>query len=173
VLYGGSFDPPHLGHQMACLYWLEGCGAEQIWLIPSATHPFGKPLSAFPRRQAMCQAMAEVFGGRVQVQSIEAELGGAGRTFDTVAALQQAHPGRQFALGLGTDLRAEVGGWHRWEELQARLPVSWVGRGSAADPQVPFGLPNISSRGLRARLAAGKSIVGLVPVGVGQLLRGE
>jgi nicotinate-nucleotide adenylyltransferase len=99
VLFGGSFDPPHLGHQMACLYLLEGLGAADLWLLPAATHPFGKVLTAFAQRLLLCEALVAPFGGRATVQPIEAELGGAGRTFDTVCALQARHPGRPAGAG--------------------------------------------------------------------------
>ena len=166
VLFGGSFDPPHLGHQMACHYHLEGLGAADLWLIPAANHPFGKVLTAFAQRLQLCEALVAPFGGRATVQPIEAELGGAGRTFDTVCALQARHPERHFALALGADLAAELPRWHRAEALQQRLPLIWIGRGgSRALPEQPelLQLPQVSSSALRARRRAGGSLVGWVP----------
>ncbi len=171
VLYGGSFDPPHMGHQMACLYLLEGCGAQAVWLLPVATHPFAKRLSPFALRLAMCEALAQPFGGRVRVLATEAELGGAGHTFDLVCALQAAHPQQAFALALGTDLAAEVKSWHRWEALRRRLPICWLGRAGYPGPQALLMLPEVSSSAIRARCAAGEPLGGWVPVAVAAQIR--
>lgn len=166
VMFGGSFNPPHLGHQMACLYLLEGCGAEAVWLLPSFRHPFGKPLADFNHRFAMCEAMADALGGRVQVHDVERTLAGAGRTYDIVVHLQNAYPAMRFALAIGADLLGECDQWYRWSELCARVQVVVVGREGYPAQGDAVAMPNISSSALRARLARGDSVRGLVPIKV-------
>src|SRR6185312_8204226 len=112
VIYGGSFDPPHLSHQMTCLYLLEGLEADAVWIVPSHTHPFGKALSPFETRLTMCQWLAEPFAGRAQVLTVERDIGGAGRTYDTLVHLQAKHPDRKFALAIGADIVADTPKWH-------------------------------------------------------------
>jgi nicotinate-nucleotide adenylyltransferase len=163
VIYGGSFDPPHMSHQMTCLYLLECLGAAEIWIIPSATHPFGKKLTAFESRYHMCGLLAAPFGERVKVLRTEETLGGAGRTYDTVLHLRQSHPQRKFALAMGADIAADTPRWYRWDDLVALLPIVVVGRSGYPHPHTPLQLPALSSRQVRALAGAGTSLRGLVP----------
>ena len=45
-LLGGSFNPPHVAHQLAAIYVLETQGVDAIWFVPAFLHPFDKPLEA-------------------------------------------------------------------------------------------------------------------------------
>lgn len=166
VLYGGSFDPPHLGHQMACLYLLEGLGADKIWLLPSDHHPFGKAMTPFAQRRRLCAAMAAALGPRVEICDVESRLGGAGHTYDTLCHLQAAEPQRRFALAIGADIVAELPRWYRWEAICARVPVAIIGRSGYPGPADGVQLPNLASSVLRQRRSAGQSLAGLVPVAV-------
>jgi nicotinate-nucleotide adenylyltransferase len=172
VLYGGSFNPPHLAHQMACLYFLEGLGAAAVWLLPAFVHPFGKQLAPFAHRVAMSRLLAAPFGERVVVSEVEAELGGAGRTYDTVRHLVSSHPERSFALAVGADILGEVHKWYRWAELEALVPIVIVGRaGYPAKERAGIELPAIASTELRVRAARGESLQGLVPQSVADYIR--
>jgi nicotinate-nucleotide adenylyltransferase len=173
ALYGGSFDPPHLAHQMACLYALSVEGVDQVWLVPTFRHAFGKDLSPFADRVRMCELAATPFGERVKVTTVEEELAAEGRenrTFHTVVHLEQRHPGHRFRLLVGEDILAERDAWHRWDDLVARAPLLVVGRagleplaGVAAGEEPAVRLPAISSTALRARLRAGQAVVALLP----------
>lgn len=166
VIYGGSFDPPHMGHQMACLSLLESLGADAVWLVPAFVHPFGKAMGAFEHRIAMCRLMAAPFGGRVVVSVAERDVGGQGRTYDLVTALQAAHLERRFALAIGADIMSEMARWHRWEALSAMLPIVVLGRsGYAAKSDTPD-LPRIASSTLRAQLAQNQLAPGQMPCSV-------
>ncbi|MBI3178762.1 MAG: adenylyltransferase/cytidyltransferase family protein, partial [Deltaproteobacteria bacterium] len=123
VVYGGSFNPPHMGHQMACLYVLEALAAESVWLVPSRVHPFGKPLAPVEARVEMCRRMARAFGERVKVSLIEAQGEVSGRTYDTLDRLRRDHPQRRFALAIGADLVAETAQWYRWRDIEAMVRV--------------------------------------------------
>ncbi|RYF11993.1 MAG: nicotinate-nicotinamide nucleotide adenylyltransferase [Deltaproteobacteria bacterium] len=170
VIYGGSFDPPHMSHQISCLYLLEALGADSVWIIPSATHPFGKSLSLFSTRFAMCKLMAAPFAGRVTVMLTEQELGGNGHTYDTVCHLQALHPTRAFALAVGADILPETPRWHRWEALVERLSVVVLGRHGYPAPQAPLILPQVSSTQVRAMCKRGASLEGIVPKGVADFI---
>lgn len=170
VVYGGSFDPPHVCHQMSCLYLLEALGAAEVWLIPSFSHPFGKSLSDFDTRLAMCELLVEPLKPRLQVSAVERELGGAGRTFDTLTHLRSAHPQRRFALAVGSDIVGETHRWYRWKDIEAAFPVVVVGRAGYPHPQSPVELPAVASRALRQKAQRGESLEGLVPARVAQYI---
>ena len=161
ALFGGSFNPPHLGHQLLALSVLETHPIDQLWLIPCFKHPFEKALAPFLHRLAMCRLAAAALGPRALVDDVEARLGGESRTFLTVQALRSQHPDVEFQLVIGADLRPEVASWYKADELQRTLSFIVVGRaGYPAAGSVE--MPAVSSTDVRARLADGRSVDGLV-----------
>ncbi|HKE13690.1 MAG TPA: nicotinate (nicotinamide) nucleotide adenylyltransferase [Kofleriaceae bacterium] len=180
ALFGGSFNPPHLAHQMACLVVLETEAVDQLWMIPTFHHPFGKSLAAFDDRLEMCRRAASALGERVLVSDIERELGGAeSRTYDTLVELRRRHPGVRFRLVIGEDILAERDAWHRWDDVVALAPPIVLGRtgagraaGAAGDaPRIE--LPDVSSTEVRELLARGDSAVPLVPRAVMDYIAGR
>ncbi len=170
VVYGGSFDPPHMAHQMACLYLLEALEAQQVWLVPTFQHAFGKALADFERRAAMCNLLVAPFGGRVQVLTTEKHLGGQSLTHSTMTHLAQAHPEQRLALALGADIMADTHRWHMWDDINQRWPVVVVGRTGFPHPQSRIELPAIASRAVRDRVRQNKSLTGLVPASVARFI---
>jgi nicotinate-nucleotide adenylyltransferase len=162
AIYGGSFNPPHVAHQMAALYVLETAPVDELWLVPAVRHAFGKALAPFADRLAMCERAAAALGPRVRVSAIEHELGQESRTLRTIRRLQQDHPGHSFSLVIGADLLDEVPSWQGGEELQRTVPFIVVGRAGFA-AESPVALPAVSSRQVRAALAAGQDVSALVP----------
>ena len=55
-LFGGSFNPPHVAHQLVALYVLETL-VDEVWFVPTYSHPFGKDLAAYDHRIAMSMAL--------------------------------------------------------------------------------------------------------------------
>jgi nicotinate-nucleotide adenylyltransferase len=166
ALFGGSFNPPHLAHQMACLVVLETESVDQLWMIPTYRHPFGKPLAPFADRAEMCRRAARPFGERVLVSEVERELGQEqSRTLDTVVELRRRHPDTAFRLVVGEDILAEHDSWHRWDDIVALAPPIVLGRASRSAPGggSRLALPDISSTEVRDRIARGESAVPLVP----------
>ena len=86
-VYGGSFDPPHVGHAMVTS-WLRWTGqVDEVWLLPVASHAFGKDLVSFEDRVEMCRAMGEVLGPWVRVCEIERDLPPPNYTLYTLLSL--------------------------------------------------------------------------------------
>jgi nicotinate-nucleotide adenylyltransferase len=162
ALFGGSFNPPHVAHQLVALYVLETQPVDELWMIPCFQHPFEKSLQPFADRLEMCRRAAEGLGGRVRVSQVEGELGGESRTLRTVQALQAAHPGHEFSLIIGSDLQAETASWYGAEQLRRLVPFVVVGRGGQA-PGEAVTMPEISSSDVRRRLREGLPVDQLVP----------
>jgi nicotinate-nucleotide adenylyltransferase len=166
ALFGGSFNPPHVAHQLVALYVLETRPVDELWLVPCFLHPFEKSLEPFADRMRMCERAAAALGPRVKVSDVEGQLGGESRTLRTVQALRAAHPGAAFSLVIGSDLENETGSWYGAEELKRTVPFIVVGRGGAGQGQGSPGgvtMPAISSTEVRARLRAGQPVDALVP----------
>jgi nicotinate-nucleotide adenylyltransferase len=169
AIFGGSFNPPHVAHQMLALYVLETAPIDGLWFVPCFRHPFDKPLAPFDDRFRMCERAVGALGPRVQVSDIEREIGGESRTLRTVRRLQELHPEHEFQLVIGGDLYAEVPTWYGGAELQRTVPFIVVGRGGSAGPGSGSGkvakvaMPEVSSTEVRQALREGKTVEGLVP----------
>lgn len=169
ALYGGSFNPPHIGHGLVCYYLLETAPIDQVWLIPTFEHAFGKALAPYADRMDLCRALAAPFGDRVQVSNIEQVRGGASYTIDTVRALLAAYPEHQLEWVIGADLLLETDRWKDFDTLTTLISFRIIGRsGYEGGPGVD--MPAVSSTQIRERCQQGLSIDGLVPRRVQQLI---
>jgi len=168
ALFGGSFNPPHVGHQMAALHVLETAAVDELWFVPAFQHPFDKVLAPFDDRLRMCELAAAALGSRARVSDIERSLGGPSRTLRTVQTLQQRHPHDVFSLVIGTDLVGEVDTWTGAADLRRLIPFIVVGRAGRGMPGAPAGvdIPDVSSTEIRAALAAGRPPSAEVPKSV-------
>jgi len=172
ALLGGSFNPPHVAHVMAAWWALATQGVREVWLVPTFRHAFGKPLAPFDDRVEMCRrAVAAIRGAHVC--TVEAELQDdplCGRTARTLELLREKHSGYRFALVVGADLLPETASWYRWDLVQSLARVVVVGRQGYAGGEGPP-LPRVSSTEIRARLARGEPVDGLVPAKVLEVVR--
>ena len=169
ALFGGSFDPPHVGHLLAAAYVLATEPVDELWFVPVFAHPFQKPLQAsFEHRVALCAALASSLRGAL-VSRIEQTLGGEGRTVDLLEHLRATHPGTGLALILGTDLDQERTTWKRWDRIQELARVIRVSR-AGTDGDEPR-MPQVSSTGVRALLRSGGDASRLVPRAVLDAIR--
>jgi nicotinate-nucleotide adenylyltransferase len=167
AIYGGSFNPPHLAHQLAITVVLATARprVDELWMIPAFQHPFDKLLAPFADRARLCELAAAPFGPRVRVSRIEQELGGASFTLRTMKALMARHADVDFALVIGADLVAERQRWLGWTELSQLVRFIVVGRQGEAETG-GIALPPISSTEVRRRIAHGRSVDDLVAADV-------
>lgn len=143
ALFGGSFDPPHIGHQLACLYVLETHDVDEVWMLPCAQHPFAKQMSPFAHRVAMCRLAVSSLS-RVKVCTIEEELSGPSYTLHTVRALSARYPEHEFLLVIGADLLRERERWHGATELCERVRFIVLGRRHIEGQALPKATPILS-----------------------------
>ena len=167
ALLGGSYNPPHVGHLLAALYVRAAFGSDQVWLMPSFHHPFGKSMVAFEHRVAMCEAMATDLGPWLRVSTVEQDVGGEGRTIDTLEHLLPLHPEATFRLVLGSDIVGDLKGWKSFERIEQLVQVTILHRAGFPDRRaVGPPLAQVSSTEIRVALEAGLRPAGLVPVKV-------
>ena len=163
ALLGGSFNPPHLGHLLAAHVVRALEPVDQVWFVPAARHPFGKPLIAVAHRMAMCELMCRDAAGWLGTSDIEASRGGDGYTVDTLRALHRRWPDRRWTLVVGSDIVAELPRWREVEEIRRLARIVILNRAGHPDPAA-LGPPlaKVSSSEVRAALAAGRGGEGLV-----------
>ena len=172
AVYGGSFDPPHLGHVLSVAWALSTGEVEETWVVPTWEHAFEKTHEApFDERMAMCDLAFSPFR-RAEVLDIERSLGGTSRTLHTLEALAASHPDTSFRLLVGADVLPTTDRWHRWDEVTRIAPPLVVGREGYAQPAgCPIAIPNVNSTAIRAALDGEADIAGLVPGAVAEHIR--
>lgn len=163
AVFGGSFNPPHVGHVLAVSYVVATEPVDVVLVIPTFRHPFGKPLAPFEARLQMCR-LAVGSMSRVEVSSLERDLAGDSYTVRTLEALQAREPDASLALCVGADVLAERHLWHRADDVDRLARRIVLGRqGYENPPEASPALPAVSSTEIRRRLAAGEDVSRLVP----------
>jgi nicotinate-nucleotide adenylyltransferase len=154
-VFGGSFNPPHVGHVLACALVVSTQDVDRLLVVPTYRHPFAKDLAPYDDRVRMCElAMSPLLG--VEVSRVEEELGGESRTLRTLEHLAATHPDWQLRLVIGSDLLAEAPRWFRFDAIERLAPPLVLARaGAEAAGPGPVQLPEVSSTQVRAAIARG------------------
>jgi nicotinate-nucleotide adenylyltransferase len=152
ALFGGSFNPPHVGHVLAVAYVLSLEQVERVLVVPVYEHALGKQLASFEHRLELCRR-AFAWLPRVEVSDIERRLGAPSRTLHTILALEAEHPDWALRLLVGSDITAEIEKWHAYDEIERRAPPLILRRAGARAASAPTLLPEVSSSEIRALLA--------------------
>ncbi len=150
AFYGGSFNPPHVGHVLAAAYALS-VGFDKVLAVVVASHAFPKELAAFEHRARMAElAFAPISG--VEVSRVEASLPSPSYTLQTLQLLHEQHPSWDLQLLVGSDVLADVERWHAFDEVKKLAPLFLLARAGHPSEELPTLLPEVSSTEIRARL---------------------
>ncbi len=171
AVFGGSFDPPHLGHEQVIREVLESKIVDEIWLLPVKNHPFAKNVSPAKDRLAMVQLMlTHLARPEVRVEEYELTVEGINYSYLSLQHLKQQHPDTVFHWLMGSDLLADFSTWEQADELVNDFSVLVYPRSGYGWEQIWPGmtalttLPTItvSSTTARAALAANQDTASLV-----------
>ncbi len=149
VLFGGSFNPPQVGHTAICRWLIDEGLAREIWIIPCFIHPFGKGLAPFEDRFEMCRLAFEKLGLPLRILDIEKRLGGASFTLRTVENLRRENPGTDFGFVVGWDIEAELASWKDIDRIRGLVEIVKVQRGDGSH------IPDVSSTEIRRLVREG------------------
>ena len=193
-LFGGTFDPPHVGHLLAASDAYEALHLDRVLFIPAASQPFkqGAVAASTSDRLAMLRLLVGE-DTRFEVDPIEIDRGGLSYTVDTLGAYAARHPASERFLLIGEDLAAQIATWHQADRIAALAQVVVLARGLDADvssgdaePDASSGsrkrppMPvvriatrrvDVSSSEIRARVRAGLSLRGFVTEAVADYIR--
>jgi len=177
-VFGGTFDPIHLGHLRAAENALECLGLDRIAFIPAGTPPHRPdPISSALDRYAMT-ALATAGHPRFAVSDLELRREGPSYTVDTVASLRRENPDDQVFVIVGSDTFPEMATWRERERLMSLCTVAVVarpGEGSetAGSLEPSSGVARVEGPGLaisasaiRRRVRQKRSVRYLVPEAV-------
>jgi nicotinate-nucleotide adenylyltransferase len=184
-LFGGSFDPPHIGHFIAARAAAEAAGLDEILVIPAYLQPH-KPEGHFTPAEVRLQMVEACIRDDPLFCSsrIEIDRGGVSFTVDTLRELSLIYPSpaHQLVLILGADALLDI---ERWKEPDAIFQLAEaviLDRPGSEKPELPARwsdritrtttpLIDVSSTGIRSRVLQGLSIRWLTPEPVVELIR--
>lgn len=175
AIFGGSFDPPHVGHLLVGADAFEQLELDRIVLVPAATQPLkaGRAVASAAQRLAMVRLLVEG-DTRFEVSTVEVDRSGLSFTVDTLNHFAGQYPAAERFLLLGADVLSTFAQWREPDRiLQLARPVVLERQGDGL-PTLPAGvdanalrrLPtrrvDVSSTEIRERVRVGKPIRGFV-----------
>ena len=136
-IFGGSFNPPHLGHMLALREFQEKLSLDRVLLIPAAAPPHKKLTANSPSAEHRLQMTRLAAQGMHNVEVLDLELRreGASYTADTVAQLRQTYSHDELFLLMGTDMFLSFGKWYHPERIAQEVTLA-VAHRDVDDPQV-------------------------------------
>jgi|SRR5436190_20700747 len=168
-VFGGTFDPPHVGHLVLAVNARYELALDRLLLVV-ANDPWQKtsvrPVSSAADRLALVQAAVGDVEG-LEASALEIERGGTSFTADTLGALLAADQSRELFLVVGSDAAAGLPTWERIDEVRRLATIVVATRPGAEDGPPPPGWDwhrietprlEVSSTDLRARLADGRPL---------------
>jgi nicotinate-nucleotide adenylyltransferase len=183
-VFGGTFDPVHYGHLIVAEQCREQGRLDEVWFVPSPRPPH-KPEHQTTRFEQRVEMLSLAIAGNAtfRADELEKERTGPSYTADTLAELRRRHPADEFFLLIGSDTLIDLPGWYQprrvvesasllvarrpghevmpAEELRARLQLPEPTPLRMEVVEAP--LIDISSRDLRRRAAAGRSLRYFLP----------
>ncbi len=180
-IYGGSFDPVHLGHLLVAQAAMEELGLDKLFFVPTAQSPF-KAENEMAPAGARLQLLRLALAGKTDCEVDEQEIkrGGVSYTVDTLRDYVKKFPGAELFYLIGADNLPNLKAWREADGLARLAEFVAIPRPGAAVAEFPKpfrgrilkGFPiGISSSQIRARVKAGLPIENLVPTAVAEAVR--
>ena len=181
-LFGGTFDPIHLGHLILAEQCRESCGLDRVWFVVAGAPPH-KPGGRTEVAHRLEMVRIAIAGhSAFAVSDIEAARPGPHYSVETLEAVRRDHPDDDVFFLIGADSLADLPGWRAPTRIAQLATIVVVNRpgieqvdatslpdfGPGAHPLQAVTIPpvGIASSDLRRRLAEGRSIRYMVPRGV-------
>ncbi len=167
-IFGGSFNPPHLGHRRIAHELLERGIVDEIWFVPCKNHVFAKTLAPDQERlSALADLIASLpkktrIKSRVELYEIS-QSKQLSVSYHTLCHFQQLYPDYTFQFIIGSDQVATFPQWHHYQALLQQFPVLVYPRAPYLQPPLlpnmiflsDFPIVDISSTQIRQLQAAG------------------
>lgn len=172
-VFGGTFDPPHIGHLVTAVNVRHALGLDWVVLMV-ANDPWQKSgqraVTPAADRLAMVEAAVAGVPG-LRAGRDEIDRGGPSYTADTLAGLAAGRPGAELFTVVGDDAASSVASWERFDEVRRLSTLVVVDRPGCQSPvdarlgwvRVESPRLEVSSTDLRARFADGRPLDFLVP----------
>ncbi len=180
-IFGGSFNPIHTGHIALAKSLCEQAHLDEVWLMVSPQNPFKKGATDLLEDRLRLEMVEKALEGEQQLKPCDYEfrLPKPSYTWHTLQALSHDYPDIEFTLLIGGDNWEAFDKWFHHDDILAHYPiVVYPRQGSKLATQghpasvtiANTPLLNISSTEIRQRICEGKSIHGMVPQEIEQLV---
>ena len=134
-IYGGTFNPPHIGHMRAAEHAVETLQLQKLLLVPSCIAPHKILPSDSPTPLQRAQMLKIAAGERMEVCDIELNRGGTSYTYETVEKLSDLYPAQELVLLMGTDMFLSFFSWKETERILNKVSIGVFYRGSAGETE--------------------------------------
>jgi nicotinate-nucleotide adenylyltransferase len=174
-VFGGSFDPPHVGHLLAASDACDELGLDRLLFVPAAAQPLKEGrLVASPEQRLAMVHLAVDGDPRFAVSADEIRREGLSYTVETLAGLVERYPEAERYFLVGADAFATLAQWREPERIARLARLAVLQRSGDAVVAPPAGVPgsavvrlhtrrvDVSSTEIRERVRAGRSIRGFV-----------
>jgi nicotinate-nucleotide adenylyltransferase len=182
-VFGGTFDPPHLGHLALAEWAREALPLDRVLFVPAGAPPHKRGARTPVAHRLAMTRLAIRDSAAFAVSTLETRRRGPSYTVDTLRALAAAHPGAHLTLLVGADMFATLGSWREIGAIArlARIAVAarpgvrrvragaWARGGRGVRWLANPGL-EVASSAVRARARAGRSVRFLVPDAVARYI---
>ncbi len=155
-IFGGSFNPPHLGHINSAEAACESLKLDKVLLIPTGIPPHKQMADGSPDGQMRLELLKSAAAGRkwAECSDIEIKRPGASYTIDTVKALKEEYPDSKLVLLMGTDMITTFDQWKSFKEI---IALAELGAFARADSDLA--VINAKANELREKYGATVSVV--------------
>ena len=150
-IFGGTFDPPHVGHLALAEWAREELKLDRVLFVPAGTPPHKRAARAGAAHRLAMTRRAVRGNAAFVVSTVETRRVGPSYTADTVAALAKAHPGSEIWLLMGADMYATFDSWVRPGEIASMATLAVALRPGASAPRASRGCFSSRARIGRAR----------------------
>ena len=136
-IYGGTFNPPHIGHIRAAKYAVEHLQLSRLLVIPSCISPH-KALpenSASPEQRLRMLELSLGNQEKIQISDLELRRGDTSYTYETVAQVRQLYPNSELLLFMGTDMFLSFDSWRNPDEILKNAALAVFYRGDREEIQ--------------------------------------
>lgn len=127
-LFGGSFNPPHVGHMRVAETAFRRLGLDQLWWMVTPGNPLKDAAARAPIGSRLEAVRRLATHPRMRVTALEAELGEPAYTARTIAVLRRRHPHARFVWVMGADGLAQFHRWQEWRHIAALVAIAVVDR---------------------------------------------
>lgn len=158
-LYGGTFDPIHLGHLILAESCREACELDRVWFVVTATPPHKSGERTSVEHRLEMARIATAGNSAFEVSEIEAGGSGPHYSFQTLERLVEERPGDDLFFLIGADSLADLPTWRRPERIAELATIVVVNR-PGIDPEALSRPPDLGPRARPLRF------VSVPPIGI-------
>lgn len=134
-IYGGTFNPPHVGHMQCARYALEALGLDLLLMIPGRIAPHKQIPEGSPSGEIRLRMLQLGLGEAEKIQTSDLELrrGGTSYTYLTVNQLREQYPDAELYLLMGTDMFLSFSEWKNPEQIMEKTTLVVLHRGQRGE----------------------------------------